>query len=340
MPSPCERDYARPDRLPAGQPVIGCISMGRQSSAKRQRREQHTPRDARRNLFRRVKSAVVAIAATPNDVSSLAGANVTDSKVFQVVNIVGTGFFVHQSGIVLTARHVIDPWIQPLLNPALSLPPSTLRVCIAFGEGNDGAHFRAQFGIATVANVVANPGFDLAALRIVPPTDRTIFPFIPVAETPCQEGDEIVVCGFPLGRSLHQDLPTQGLMNASFTQGIVSAVLPVSTMPAPLRTLFQIDALVNPGNSGGPVVDSVTGKVVGVISSMTTMDTLVAAMKPNPNAANVYDMAPEKLRLPVGFARATDIHAARTLINDALKPMPAPTSPLQPVVIPQLGSAS
>ena len=65
-------------------------------------------------------------------------------------------------------------------------------------------------------------------------------------------GEDIVVLGFPFSSSLSSSLKA--------TTGIVSSLLG----PEDNRSLFQITASVNPGNSGGPVLDK-TGQVVGIV---------------------------------------------------------------------------
>ncbi len=67
-------------------------------------------------------------------------------------------------------------------------------------------------------------------------------------------GDWIVVLGCPFG----------GKVTA--TVGIVSAEPGAVREPAALRTRLQLNAAVNPGNSGGPAVD-LAGRVVGVVSA-------------------------------------------------------------------------
>ncbi len=65
-------------------------------------------------------------------------------------------------------------------------------------------------------------------------------------------GEDIVVTGFPL-----HGLLTSGI---NVTKGIVSAL----AGPGDDRRIFQITAPVQPGNSGGPVLDA-SGNVVGVV---------------------------------------------------------------------------
>src|SRR5690606_17458253 len=66
-----------------------------------------------------------------------------------------------------------------------------------------------------------------------------------------------------------------GLAN-TVTTGIVSAVdRPVSTRgvdgaDGAVTNAIQVDAAVNPGNSGGPLFDA-TGRVVGITSSIATL---------------------------------------------------------------------
>lgn len=68
-------------------------------------------------------------------------------------------------------------------------------------------------------------------------------------------GDEIVVYGFPL----LGDLSSQG----NLTTGVVSALTGLGDD----RNHFQISAQIQPGNSGGPVINR-SGVVVGVVVSM------------------------------------------------------------------------
>ena len=62
-------------------------------------------------------------------------------------------------------------------------------------------------------------------------------------------GDEVIVLGFPLGSTLGQE-PT-------VTQGIISSIRDEA---------LQTDASVNPGNSGGPLLDH-SGNAIGVVVS-------------------------------------------------------------------------
>jgi len=100
-------------------------------------------------------------------------------------------------------------------------------------------------GVVVAADVDA----DLAVLRVT----RSGLPPLPIAppET-TRVGDEILVMGYPLASIL-------GAYEVTVTRGIVSA----------LRTdlgMIQVDAAMNPGVSGGPVVNA-RGEVIGVAVS-------------------------------------------------------------------------
>lgn len=102
-----------------------------------------------------------------------------------------------------------------------------------------------------VARVAAsNTTFDLAVLTFESDVDQTVANFAP---TPAGLNADITVVGFPLNSML-------GGLNV--TRGAISAQVGLRGD----GTQMQISAPVQPGNSGGPVLDK-TGSVVGVVVS-------------------------------------------------------------------------
>jgi S1-C subfamily serine protease len=105
-------------------------------------------------------------------------------------------------------------------------------------------------GKPVTARVIAtDAGADLAILRLPEPTDAVAAFHAPEAVKP---GESVVVVGYPLRGLLGSD--------ASVTAGIISSLAGVHNDKKEL----QITAPVQPGNSGGPLLDS-AGAVVGIV---------------------------------------------------------------------------
>tara|TARA_X000000950_G_scaffold32406_1_gene34925 strand:+ start:3530 stop:4294 length:765 start_codon:yes stop_codon:yes gene_type:complete len=95
---------------------------------------------------------------------------------------------------------------------------------------------------------------DLALLK-TSETPQSVFSLSNESPYPTQE---ILVAGFPFGDRLSSTL--------KFTQGIVSSVAGLANN----YSQIQIDAALQPGNSGGPIVDEL-GNVVGVAVAKISM---------------------------------------------------------------------
>jgi putative serine protease PepD len=86
-----------------------------------------------------------------------------------------------------------------------------------------------------------------ADLALLQSTDR--FPRLAPSAEPAKPGQQVVVVGSPLG------------LEDSVAAGVVSALRSTGSGP-----VLQFDAAVNPGNSGGPIVNA-QGQVVGVVNA-------------------------------------------------------------------------
>jgi putative serine protease PepD len=140
----------------------------------------------------------------------------------------GSGVIVNDTGTVLTANHVVSGGGS---------------ISILFADGTKAA--------ATVA--AADPKIDIAAL-----TPKKL-PEVVVPATlggGVTVGSDVVAIGSPLG------------LRGSTTTGVVSGLnRGTKTKVGTLSGLIQFDAAVNPGSSGGPLLNS-QGLVVGVVVSI------------------------------------------------------------------------
>ena len=101
-------------------------------------------------------------------------------------------------------------------------------------------------GTATVASY--SKDFDLAVLKVANPrADQAVLPLGSIGGM--SAGQEVITIGSPLG-----------LLQNSVTRGIVSGLRKIDAV-----TAIQTDAAMNPGNSGGPLLDR-KGAVLGVNS--------------------------------------------------------------------------
>jgi S1-C subfamily serine protease len=267
-------------------------------------------RDQRRTVFDRIRRSVVGIARgragiSPGQRDSMRdGEPVSYAPIGDVVEIVGSGFFADEAGVVLTAYHVVRDWLDDRSEAERaghlhSLDPFELHVVglIKFRGDSDGA-IHNQFFRAPILGATVNPELDLAALLLPsPPRDpqQGVLP-ARLAEDLPENGDEIGVAGFPLGSHLLR-MYKQAALLPSFSSGIVSSALPFPNAPAKLRQSMRLNVIVHQGNSGGPVFDIQSGDVIGIVSNGVE------------TKAN---------RLPLGFAGATYAHHARPLIQSVL----------------------
>jgi S1-C subfamily serine protease len=142
------------------------------------------------------------------------------------------------------------------------------------------------------ANIIATDKMlDLALLK----ADLRNTKYISFSKDEPKKLQRIIVAGYPFGQYISDDL--------KFTSGIVSSL----KGPGDDSTLVQVDAALNVGNSGGPIVDESSGQLVAV--AVLTMDKSVAeGQNFGIKTSSVKNfLNANKVKVPFGFNFNRDI---------------------------------
>jgi S1-C subfamily serine protease len=123
-----------------------------------------------------------------------------------------------------------------------------------------------------------NPRFDLAVLRSPGVSD----PALRIDPAEVGRGTQAVVLGYPEGGPLRTG--SAGVMASFEARG-----RDIYNQGLTVRLVYQIEAIVRPGNSGGPLVNA-QGEVVGVVFSRSTTNPHVGFALASPGVlAQVHD---------------------------------------------------
>ena len=144
----------------------------------------------------------------------------------------GSGVVINDRGDILTSLHVVA---------------NTADIQLTFADGT-------QSGAQVIST---QPENDIAVLRAINPPAQLV-PATLGNPNAMQVGDEAFVVGNPLG--------LYGSMSAGVISGFDRSFQPVNSKQT-LRGLIQIDAAVNPGNSGGPLLNR-DGQVIGIVAGL------------------------------------------------------------------------
>ena len=142
----------------------------------------------------------------------------------------GSGFILNKEGLILTNNHVID---------------NAQRVEVTLSDKHKYK--------ATVLTV--DKGHDLALIKV---TDApNLVPATLAESNGLMVGQRVYAIGNPFG------------LSGTMTRGIISAIRSIRGEGNPIEDAIQTDAAVNPGNSGGPLLNS-RGEVIGITTMIAS----------------------------------------------------------------------
>jgi S1-C subfamily serine protease len=167
----------------------------------------------------------------------------------------GSGFFIHPSGYILTNNHVIQ---------------HAQKVKVL-------THDEKDYEVIIVAR---DPIYDLALLKVVEADHE--FPVLPMGDSSkVDSGDMVIAVGNPIG------------LGHTVTSGIISHTgrkLSGTPEQKGRRIRFiQTDAAINPGSSGGPLI-TLSGAWIGVNSAVAISSEGIGFAVPSLQAKEFLDM--------------------------------------------------
>ncbi len=202
----------------------------------------------------------------------------------QELDFLGTGFLISDLGYLLTCSHIINPLdsiVGIQVGSVNSFSPMTLKK-VNF--------FELQLVQNDAINDVALLKFK-SDIQVILPQNS----FGNSEDVEC--GSSVAIIGFPFGNS--------GLHIQSLTHGIISSKILTS---AGVK-LLQFDGMIHEGNSGSPLIELHTKKIIGIVTNRF-----------NPSAGGAKIMADNRqIGVETNISYATAIEYGQVLLTTQLK---------------------
>lgn len=157
----------------------------------------------------------------------------------------GTGIIISSNGLIITNRHVV--------------PVGTTSVSVTLADGTQ------YNNVQVVGRTSANDSLDIAFLQIPNLGSKKLIPATIGDSSQMLVGDPVVAIGNALGQ--FQNTVTSGIISGYGRS--VQASNSTGSSSESLDDLFQTDAAINEGNSGGPLVN-LSGQVIGINTAIAS----------------------------------------------------------------------
>ncbi len=158
----------------------------------------------------------------------------------------GTGIIISSNGLIITNRHVV--------------PAGTTSVSVTLSDGtqlND---------VKVIGETSQNDSLDIAFLKITNAKGHTLVPAQLGDSSQVKVGDSVIAIGNALGQ--YQNTVTSGIISG-FGRSVQASDQGNANTGENLEDLFQTDAAINEGNSGGPLVN-MSGQVIGIDTAVAS----------------------------------------------------------------------
>lgn len=171
----------------------------------------------------------------------------------------GTGFAVGDGSLVATCWHVVAA-----TEPAVAERPGSRALAVQLPAAG------GSFTTHEVDVVASDRARDLALLRLRAGKSS---PLALMGEPVVPEGTDVALMGFPIGGVFgYRHVTHRGIVAARVASDLPTATArqlnegTVSRLRQGSFELLQLDATAYPGNSGGPLFELESGRVVGVVN--------------------------------------------------------------------------
>lgn len=197
--------------------------------------------------------------------------------------VVGTGFFVNESGDVVTAWHVVNgaSAIIQVLQQRGILSACDVGYALPNVEKNGKARIAFNFVTIPYRPLALDRTHDVSILSHAGPNPFQIIPQVFVGpaskEVPNlkpmvarmynarpRDGDEVFACGFPMGAESLET--TAGRIATVWGEEDLAAV---QNSNSEKSEVYKLDLRINFGNSGGPVFRSADQAVIGIVHGVS-----------------------------------------------------------------------
>lgn len=202
------------------------------------------------NIANNVGQSVVSIDSTQTTGGSSSTSSGLDSlfgmsQEPQEEESAGTGIILTTGGLIITNRHVV--------------PAGSSNISVTLSNGTTFSN------VKVVGRTSTNDSLDIAFLQIENTNGHKLTPAIIGDSGKMVVGDSVVAIGNALGQ--YQNTVTSGIISGYGRS--VQASDSTGTSTENLTDMFQTDAAINEGNSGGPLVN-MDGEVVGINTAVAS----------------------------------------------------------------------